>query len=72
MAKKKDDKARTDATFEGLYQAAGVPLSDDEKARLRTAYDSLAGLARRVRREDWHWEDRMLPLYTPKRTHRTS
>lgn len=61
------DKKDADHLFEGLYAAAGVPLTPEEKARLRAAFDPIQTLAAQVRRQGRHWEDRMLPFWLPKR-----
>ena len=54
-----------DASFEALVNAAGVPLSEEEKRDLRKAYAVLAGLAHRARRPGRTWEVRMLPFWSP-------
>ncbi len=54
-----------DDLFEALIAASGVPVGDEEKADLRTAYRSLTDLARRTRRPGRSWEVRMLPHFVP-------
>ena len=54
-----------DAMFEALIEASGVPVSEDEKADLRTTYATLMQLAERTRRPGRSWEIRTLPHFTP-------
>ncbi len=63
-----DDKplADDDAVFEGMIRASGVPVSDEEKQNLRTAYSALMGMAAKVRKPGRSWEVRMMPSFTPK------
>lgn len=62
-----DDKplADDDATFDGMIQASGVPMSDTEKKNLRTAYSALMEMAAKVRTPGRRWETRMMPNFTP-------
>lgn len=66
MASDKKPVADDDVMFEGLVQASGVPISDQEKQDLRKAYSSLMGLAARTRKPGRSWDVRMLPVFSPK------
>jgi hypothetical protein len=63
-----NDKELHDAVFEGLYTAAGVTLSPDEKAQLRAAYDVIHAFKNRVRKPGVNWEAKPLLGYVPKRS----
>lgn len=58
--------ADDDAVFEGMIRASGVPVSEEEKRNLRTAYAALREMAARVRNPGRSWETRMMPFFTPK------
>ena len=55
-----------DAVFEAMIRASGVPVTDEEKKNLRTAYAALMGMAAQVRKPGRSWEVRMMPNYTPE------
>ena len=57
--------ADDDAVFEGMIRASGVPVTDEEKKNLRSAYASLMEMAARVRKPGRSWEVRMMPQFTP-------
>jgi hypothetical protein len=58
--------ADDDAVFEGMIRASGVPVTDEEKNNLRTAYSALMGMAAQVRKPGRSWDIRMMPNATPK------
>ena len=58
--------ADDDSVFEGMIRASGVPVTDEEKKNLRTAYSALMGMAAKVRKPGRSWEIRMMPNFTPK------
>ena len=58
--------ADDDAVFEGMIHASGVPVTDEERKNLRTAYSALMGLAAQVRKPGRSWEVRMMPFFAPK------
>jgi hypothetical protein len=55
-----------DAIFDGMVRASGVPVTDEERKNLRTAYSALMGMAAQVRKPGRSWEVRMMPNFTPK------
>ena len=61
-----DNPADNESLFEGLVEASGVPVSDEEKKNLRTAFSSLMDLAARTRKPGRKWETRPLPFFVPK------
>ena len=63
------DKDRMDRIFDGLYEASGISLPEEEKARLRAVFDPMCDLAARVRRKGRHWTERMQPFHGPRATH---
>lgn len=63
------DKDRMDRIFAGLYEASGINLPEEEKARLREVFQPMCDLAARVRRRGRHWTERMQPFHGPGRTH---
>jgi hypothetical protein len=58
--------ADDDAIFDAMVRASGVPVTDQEKKNLRTAYSALMGMAAQVRTPGRSWEVRMMPNFTPK------
>ena len=58
----------TDREFDGLLAASGVPVSEDERAELRKAYNTLCELAAAVRRPDRDWTVKPMPSFaaTPR------
>ena len=58
--------ADDDAVFDAMVRASGVPVTDQEKENLRTAYSALMGMAAQVRTPGRSWEVRMMPNFTPK------
>lgn len=66
MSERKKPVADEDAIFEGMVRASGVPVTDQEKNNLRTAYSALMGMAAQVRKPGRSWEVRMMPNFTPK------
>lgn len=63
-----DDKTEKDAAFDGLVAASGVSISDEERARLRGAFDTLEALATRVRDPLRDWRSKPMPSFaaTPR------
>ena len=63
-----DDKpiADDDRIFDGMVRASCVPVTDEEKKNLRTAYSALMRMAAQVRKPGRSWEIRMMPNFTPK------
>lgn len=63
-----DEPSDRDAVFEGLIAASGVPVTDAERARLRTAFDTLETLAERVRDPMRDWRVKPMPSFaaTPR------
>lgn len=57
--------ADDDAVFEAMIRASGVPVTDEEKKNLRTAYAALMAMAASVRKPGRGWEVRMMPQFTP-------
>lgn len=57
-----------DSEFDGLLAASGVPVSADERAELRKAYDTLCDLAERVRTPGREWTVKPMPSFaaTPR------
>ena len=64
-----DDEDRLNRIFDGLYEASGIDLPEEEKARLRAVCPAMTELAARVRRKGRHWTLRMQPFHQPKPTH---
>ena len=58
--------ADDDAVFEGMIRASGVPVTDEERKNLRTAFSALTAMAAQVRKPSRSWEVRMMPNFTPK------
>ena len=63
-----DSTTEKDAAFDGLMAASGVPVTDEERARLRTAFDTLEALAMRVRDPMRDWRVKPMPSFaaTPR------
>ena len=55
--------SQRDDEFAGLLAASGVPVSDDERAELRKAYDTLCDLADRVRTPGRDWTAKPMPSF---------
>ena len=58
--------ADDDAIFDGMVRASGVPVTDEERKNLRTAFSALMAMAAQVRKPGRSWEVRMMPNFTPK------
>ena len=57
------NKTQQDVEFAGLLAASGVPVSDEEWAELRKAYDTLCDLANRVRTPGRNWTAKPMPSF---------
>ena len=58
-----DDTTQQDVEFSGLLAASDVPVSDEERAELRKAYDTLCDLANRVRTPGRDWTAKPMPSF---------
>ena len=58
-----DNKTRLDVEFAGLLAASGVPVSEEERAELRKAYDTLCDLAKRLRTPGRDWTAKPMPSF---------
>jgi len=68
MTKDNKPRADNDALFDGMLEASGVDMPDQERENLRKAHSALMVLAERARpkQKDRAWEVRMAPFHTPK------